>query len=522
MAIPTNIEALLSKSKIESERIEFKKGWNPSSIYHTICAFANDIDNLGGGYILVGVEEQNGIALRPVCGIRPEKIDSILKEMNGFNNKFNPYYLPRTSVELVDGVNVLAIWVPSGVNRPYDIPTDVTVKEKCPRAFYVRSGSSSIAAKGEVLDFLRDMANRTPFDERGNENISIDDISSILVYEYLRKVNSKLLKSFEPTTLLSTLEQMDLLDGPTERRTIKNVAAMMFSEHPQKFFPVSKVDVVIFPEGRIKNPDNMQELPSIEGPVPKMIEETLNSLKTNVIKECIKKQKDDEHSLRYFNYPYQALEEAVVNALYHRDYREREPVEITVEPDKITILSYSGPDRSISRDSIKAADSLHSRRYRNRRLGEFLKELGLTEGRATGIPTIQKELALNGSGRATISTDDDRTYFMIEIPCHPEFNQQISEVVAIDKQSLISRLTKMGFEPKYVDGVAQILLFVAQARSLNEIMSLMKQTNKNRFRNNYIRPLLSSGLMRMTNPENSKSKGQKYILSEEAQRILTQ
>lgn len=53
MAIPVNIEDLLHKRKIESTRIEFKKGWNPDKIYRTICAFANDIDNLGGGYIVL-------------------------------------------------------------------------------------------------------------------------------------------------------------------------------------------------------------------------------------------------------------------------------------------------------------------------------------------------------------------------------------------------------------------------------------------------------------------------------------
>lgn len=118
-----------------------------------------------------------------------------------------------------------------------------------------------------------------------------------------------------------------------------------------------------------------------------------------------------------YNYPFQSLEEAVVNALYHRDYKEREPVEITVEPDKISILSYSGPDRSISLESIKGAKSLRSRRYRNRRLGEFLKELDLAEGRATGIPTIQKKLLENGSPKATIETDESRSYFLIDIPC---------------------------------------------------------------------------------------------------------
>ena len=74
--------------------------------------------------------------------------------------------------------------------------------------------------------------------------------------------------------------------------------------------------------------------------------------------------------------------------------------------------------------------SLRSRRYRNRRLGEFQKELDLTEGRATGIPTIQDELKSNGSPKATIETDEERTYFLIDIPCHPEF---IKEKVVLNK-----------------------------------------------------------------------------------------
>ena len=48
MALPINITDLLNKQKIESNRIEFKKSWNPESIYHSICAFANDFDDLGG------------------------------------------------------------------------------------------------------------------------------------------------------------------------------------------------------------------------------------------------------------------------------------------------------------------------------------------------------------------------------------------------------------------------------------------------------------------------------------------
>ena len=197
---------------------------------------------------------------------------------------------------------------------------------------------------------------------------------------------------------------------------------MMFSEQPNKFFKYTQVEIVIFPEGRQQNPNNMIELPVIKGPVPRMIRDTMNALKVNVIRKNIHKQKFDEHSISTFNYPYQALEEAVVNSLYHRDYQDHEPVEITIEPDKISILSFSDPNHTISMDAIHEGKLLRSRRYRNRRLGEFLKELDLTEGRSTGIPTIQEELASNGSPAATIETDEARTYFIIDIPCHPEFN----------------------------------------------------------------------------------------------------
>lgn len=121
MALAININDLLNKQKIESNRIEFKKGWNPASIYHSVCAFANDFDDLGGGYIVVGVDsdKETGVAIRPVEGVPLEKIDDILQDMVGYNNKIAPYYMPRTSVEEVDGKNVLVIWCPAGINRPF-------------------------------------------------------------------------------------------------------------------------------------------------------------------------------------------------------------------------------------------------------------------------------------------------------------------------------------------------------------------------------------------------------------------
>jgi ATP-dependent DNA helicase RecG len=417
MALPINIEDLLNKRKVEGNRIEFKKGWNPAEIYHSICAFANDFDNLGGGYILVGVEENEyGIAKRPITGIKIEAVDGILKKMVGFNNMFDPYYLPRTSVEEVDGQQVLVIWAPSGVNRPYAIPMDVTATVKKMK-YYIRSGSSSIVAKGEVLDELRDMANRVPFDERPNPEITLKDISMVLLRDYLAIIGSKLEASLFTQPLAETLEQMELMTGPIENRMIKNVAAMMFCENPEKFFPYTQIDIVAFPEGKVKNPHNFTEK-TFKGSVPQIIKQTMDYIETNILYETVQKVSGQQEANRFWNYPYDAVEEAVVNSMYHRDYQQHEPVEITIEPDGITILNCPGPDRSIPMSAIEKGDSLKSRRYRNRRLGDFLKELDLTEGRSTGVPTIQEKLSANGSPRATFETTEDRLTFLIHIPVH--------------------------------------------------------------------------------------------------------
>ncbi len=473
MALPINILDLLRKHKVESNRIEFKKGWNPASIYRTICAFANDFDNLGGGYILVGVEEENGIAKRPVTGIPADQLDKIQREMVALNHLIDPYYASRLSVEDVDDTQVLVIWVPSGLNRPYAVPQDVLSKHSKP-AYYIRYGTSSVEAKGEQLDELRDMANKVPFDDRGNPAIQLTDISTLLLREYLVQVNSRLMSEDIVGQLPQILEQMNLYDGATERRYLKNVAAMMFCEHPEKFFPFTQVDIVTFPQGRLQNPSNLKEAPAIKGSVPAMIRATLEYLRTNVIKERIIKPKDDARSIRFFNYPYQALEEAVVNALYHRDYTEREPVEITIEPDGISILSFAGPDRSISMEAIHEGRMLQSRRYRNRRLGEFLKELELSEGRATGIPTIQDELRKNGSPAATIQTNTERSFFLVKIPCHPEFveNVLVSKNATANSDNIAEKWPKKW--PKKWPNYADIIIDAIRANKNITIPQLEK------------------------------------------------
>ena len=57
MGLPVNVSAIISGRTVESSRVKYKRSWNPERILHTVCAFANDYEDMGGGYVVIGVED---------------------------------------------------------------------------------------------------------------------------------------------------------------------------------------------------------------------------------------------------------------------------------------------------------------------------------------------------------------------------------------------------------------------------------------------------------------------------------
>jgi predicted HTH transcriptional regulator len=86
-----------------------------------------------------------------------------------------------------------------------------------------------------------------------------------------------------------------------------------------------------------------------------------------------------------------------------------------VTPDKMEITSLPGPDRTIRDEDLREC-RLVSKRYRNRRIGDFLKELKLVEGRNTGVPTMLKAMSRNGSKPPVFETDAARSYLTVILP----------------------------------------------------------------------------------------------------------
>ena len=78
-----------------------------------------------------------------------------------------------------------------------------------------------------------------------------------------------------------------------------------------------------------------------------MLRETLDYIRRNYIAETVIKHLDRAEATRVENFPFPAIEEAVVNAIYHRGYEVPEPVEIRISRNELIVVSYPGPDRSV-------------------------------------------------------------------------------------------------------------------------------------------------------------------------------
>jgi ATP-dependent DNA helicase RecG len=159
--LPINVEDLLYARRVESARIEFKGSFDlentgPRStavqVLHTICAFANDLQNLNGGYILIGVSGQKGVAELPPCGIDPAALDNVQRCIRGRRQTLDPVYQPVLSPEMVEGRHLLVVWAPGSDTRPHQAPE--SLEGGSPRRFYVRLGSETVGNRSGGLKLL--------------------------------------------------------------------------------------------------------------------------------------------------------------------------------------------------------------------------------------------------------------------------------------------------------------------------------------------------------------------------------
>ena len=196
-------------------------------------------------------------------------------------------------------------------------------------------------------------------------------------------------------------------------------ASCSLSRDPGEWFRGAKIEVVQFAADRA---GDVQEERTFGGALVDQIRDCLNYLE-NFSAFHLQKQQHRSQIRGWVSYPLPALRETLVNAVYHRGYDvdQPEPTKVYLYPDRIEVISYPGPVAGIEARRLLPDAEVRAAPARNRRIGEFLKELGLAEGRLTGLWKVFHAMETNGSPVPRFDFDEQRTYFQATLPAHPEY-----------------------------------------------------------------------------------------------------
>ena len=363
------------------------------------------------------------------------EIADILNDVLNKCKLIEPDYLPVVApVDYDDHTKLVVIWCPGGAVRPYRIPAALPPAFAANKGKAVSSGESvywirkltdtdqgcTARPSAPELNDLIALSNQIPFDDRICHQADMTDLNLTLIRAYLKEIESPLFAEADKTDFNRLCLNMGIASGRPEFMKPKYAGLLFFSLEPEKYIPCAQIDVVEFPEG--VGGDRIEEK-TFQGPVHQQLRDALRYKQNTVIKERIIKHPDHAEADRFFNYPYAAIAEGLANAVHHKAYDVRAPIEVRIEKDKIEILSFSGPDKSVTVEALKSYD-VSVWRYRNRRIGDFLRELHLTGGSNTGFREILHALRKNGSPLPEFITDDDHSFFITRLFIREGFNDE--------------------------------------------------------------------------------------------------
>ncbi|MFN4256130.1 MAG: RNA-binding domain-containing protein [Saprospiraceae bacterium] len=417
ISIPINIDDLVKAKTVETNRLELKNGLNSDAtlrqVVATISAFANDFHNLNGGYIILGIEENNGVAQLPPVGIEDNKLDDFQKKIRGQCNRISPEYYPIIEPVAFQGKNIIVIWCPAGEARPYLAPD---VRDGKERVYYIRQGPETVEAVGEIRQELLRLTARIPYDDRAAINLDFNVLDPTLIKRFLVDTRSKLVEIDQ--SHLETCLNLRIVRRMNGHFAPLNVGLLFFTSDPHAYLQGARAELAHFADDAS---GKLIEERYFSGPIHEQIRSILRTLEASST-ILVQKIAYEAEALRSVAFPYAAMEEAIVNAFYHRAYDTSfEPVKIYLYPDRMEIISYPGPVPGIKPEHFLEGNRIPPVQNRNRRVGDFLKQLGLAEMRNTGIPTILREMRQNGSPAPRFDFDEERSYFRVTLPAHPRY-----------------------------------------------------------------------------------------------------
>ena len=383
-------------AKRESERVEWKE--NAADIRElakTAVAFANDYANLGGGYIVCGareIKDEYGFQKMLRVGLTSSRLKEVENKLLAIlRENVNPPITPTIDEIPVDSEYRILVFIVPASQKLHSLTSNPGENG----VVYYRDGRETRVAKNGTLRELLVRKNAVePWDNQENSAATLGDIDLIALRDTLQEIgvwkDDSLIDDY-----LSATERIFALTPPlmfskpiAGQRCPRNFTLLLFAKDLPKFFPGAYTIFSVYRGTDRSEPTAIRH--EIIGNVISQAKRCLSLLDAEVYTIFDKENSEPNRS----KYPQRALQEAVVNAIVHRDYENNQPTRITVFQDRIEFCSPGALQRTVDKEKFLIGKV--TPHWRNQSLAYFFNKMQLAQAEGQGIPTILRTMREEG------------------------------------------------------------------------------------------------------------------------------
>ncbi|MGN1115308.1 MAG: ATP-binding protein [Candidatus Ornithomonoglobus sp.] len=438
----------------------------PKKLYDTLSSFSNQN---GGGTIIFGINEENGFSADGVYDAA-----DLQKKVSAQCLQMQPAVRALFTVCSMNDAIIVSAEIPE--IDISDKPCYYTGKGRLTGS-YIRVGDSDEPMTEYEIYSYEAFRNKYQDDIRTIERAATNELDKNQTAQYLINLRKK-------KNRFSQMTEADILrlSGITSGSKLTLAGTLVFAVYPQAYFPRLCITAIAVPGLEIGdvNAENIRFIDNarIDGTIPQMLDEACTfvyrnmAVKTKIDPSTGKRQDTEE-------YPMEAVREIIINALVHRDYSihtEGMPIQLVMYKNRIEVTNPGGLYGRIKIDQLGKIQP----DTRNPVLSTILEDMGITENRYSGVPTIHR--VLKEADMPEAKFEDIRGSFRVTIFKRVENNTK-----------------------------NQLLSFCRTPKSRHEISEFLGIGNSYYSFNNVVKPLLDSGELMLTIPEKSRSKYQKYV-----------
>ena len=417
------------KSELPNVDAKAARGGTPKRLFESLSGFSNHV---GGGVIVLGLDESRGFEVVGVGNAQriQEDVSSVA------NSEMEPALRPEFTVEQIEGKTVVAVEVPevSPTQKPcYYKPASLQ------KGSYIRVGNTNRQMTDyEIFGYVSNRQ-QPAFDEEVVEEARMDDLDRVKLDDYIDRLKQvRPGASYLNQPVERALTQLRIVRKSNGGLKPTLAGLLMFGRFPQEFEPQIVVTFLQYYGTTETEPtprgERFLDNRKFEGPIPEMVEATVNHVLASIRKSSLIEglwRRDIPE------YPVEALREAIVNAVAHRDYSKfvrGNYIQIRLFADRIEIQSPGGLYGNVTEENLEEEQST-----RNRILVRLMEDCRLVENRGSGIRTmlgVMREANLEPP-----KFEDKRSSFWVTFrnhtlmgPAQVEWLNQFADVALNDHQ----------------------------------------------------------------------------------------